>query len=118
MRVGIFGATGQVGGVMRTILAQREFPVDELPAVRLGALGVASAPGNRLAHALVGVGTALVIAFLAAPIVVLVAVSFTADQFAHFPPNGFSLKWYVVLPSLPGLGEALVLSLGSRSFRQ
>jgi aspartate-semialdehyde dehydrogenase len=30
MRVGIFGATGQVGGVMRTLLAERSFPVTEL----------------------------------------------------------------------------------------
>ncbi|MFL6065800.1 MAG: aspartate-semialdehyde dehydrogenase [Friedmanniella sp.] len=30
MRVGIFGATGQVGGVMRTLLDQRDFPVSEL----------------------------------------------------------------------------------------
>ncbi len=30
MRVGIFGATGQVGGVMREMLAERAFPVDEL----------------------------------------------------------------------------------------
>jgi aspartate-semialdehyde dehydrogenase len=30
MRVGVFGATGQVGGVMREILAERKFPVDEL----------------------------------------------------------------------------------------
>jgi aspartate-semialdehyde dehydrogenase len=30
MRVGIFGATGQVGGVMRTLLAERRFPVTEL----------------------------------------------------------------------------------------
>jgi aspartate-semialdehyde dehydrogenase len=30
MRVGIFGATGQVGGVMRQVLAERSFPVDEL----------------------------------------------------------------------------------------
>lgn len=30
MRVGIVGATGQVGGVMRTILAERAFPLDEL----------------------------------------------------------------------------------------
>jgi aspartate-semialdehyde dehydrogenase len=30
MRVGIFGATGQVGGVMRSILAERDFPVDEM----------------------------------------------------------------------------------------
>ncbi|WP_030760844.1 aspartate-semialdehyde dehydrogenase [Streptomyces sp. NRRL F-2664] len=30
MRVGIVGATGQVGAVMRGILAERKFPVDEL----------------------------------------------------------------------------------------
>src|SRR5438270_6546051 len=30
MHVGIVGATGQVGGVMRSILAEREFPVDTL----------------------------------------------------------------------------------------
>ncbi len=30
MRIGIVGATGQVGGVMRRILAERDFPVDEL----------------------------------------------------------------------------------------
>ena len=30
MKVGVFGATGQVGGVMRSILAERNFPVDEI----------------------------------------------------------------------------------------
>jgi len=30
MRVGIVGATGQVGGVMQAILAERSFPIDEL----------------------------------------------------------------------------------------
>ena len=30
MRVGVFGATGQVGGVMRTLLAERKLPVTEL----------------------------------------------------------------------------------------
>ncbi|MBV1851646.1 aspartate-semialdehyde dehydrogenase [Catellatospora tritici] len=30
MRIGIVGATGQVGGVMRRVLAERKFPVDEL----------------------------------------------------------------------------------------
>jgi aspartate-semialdehyde dehydrogenase len=30
MRVGVFGATGQVGGVMRAVLADRAFPVDEM----------------------------------------------------------------------------------------
>ncbi|MGH9135841.1 MAG: aspartate-semialdehyde dehydrogenase [Acidimicrobiales bacterium] len=30
MRVGVFGATGQVGGVMRRLLVERGFPVDEI----------------------------------------------------------------------------------------
>ncbi|MDN5790975.1 MAG: aspartate-semialdehyde dehydrogenase [Micrococcales bacterium] len=30
MRVGIFGATGQVGGVMRALLEERDFPVEEV----------------------------------------------------------------------------------------
>jgi aspartate-semialdehyde dehydrogenase len=30
MRIGIIGATGQVGGVMLRVLAERQFPVDEL----------------------------------------------------------------------------------------
>lgn len=30
MKIGIVGATGQVGGVMRDILAERDFPVDQL----------------------------------------------------------------------------------------
>jgi aspartate-semialdehyde dehydrogenase len=30
MRVGVVGATGQVGGVMRRMLAERAFPVDEI----------------------------------------------------------------------------------------
>ncbi len=30
MRIGVFGATGQVGGVMRTLLAERNFPITEI----------------------------------------------------------------------------------------
>src|SRR5690349_24620078 len=30
MRVGVFGATGQVGGVMRTLLAERAFPITDI----------------------------------------------------------------------------------------
>ncbi|MBE7190103.1 MAG: aspartate-semialdehyde dehydrogenase, partial [Jatrophihabitans endophyticus] len=30
MRVGVVGATGQVGAVMRRLLAERSFPVDEI----------------------------------------------------------------------------------------
>ncbi|MGP8222346.1 MAG: aspartate-semialdehyde dehydrogenase, partial [Acidimicrobiales bacterium] len=30
MRVGVFGATGQVGAVMRSILAERRFPAESV----------------------------------------------------------------------------------------
>ena len=30
MRIGVFGATGQVGSVMRTLLAERTFPLDDI----------------------------------------------------------------------------------------
>ena len=30
MRVGVFGATGQVGGVMRRLLEERNYPVDQI----------------------------------------------------------------------------------------
>ncbi|MGL4173696.1 MAG: aspartate-semialdehyde dehydrogenase [Actinomycetota bacterium] len=30
MRIGVFGATGQVGGVMRALLAERKFPAEEV----------------------------------------------------------------------------------------
>ncbi|RYZ29766.1 MAG: aspartate-semialdehyde dehydrogenase, partial [Propionibacteriaceae bacterium] len=30
MRVGVFGATGQVGGVMRALLAERAFPLEQV----------------------------------------------------------------------------------------
>ncbi len=30
LRIGVVGATGQVGGVMRALLAERKFPADEV----------------------------------------------------------------------------------------
>ncbi|HKY67797.1 MAG TPA: aspartate-semialdehyde dehydrogenase, partial [Acidimicrobiales bacterium] len=30
VRVGVVGATGQVGGVMREVLAERDFPVSDI----------------------------------------------------------------------------------------
>jgi putative spermidine/putrescine transport system permease protein len=51
-------------------------------------------PGQRFA-ALVHAGVAYaVLAFLVAPIVVIVPLSFSAGSFFHFPLPGFSLRWY------------------------
>lgn len=37
---------------------------------------------------------ALTIAFLAAPVLIIVSVSFTSAEFVSFPPRGFSLRWF------------------------
>jgi aspartate-semialdehyde dehydrogenase len=46
MRVAVFGATGQVGGVMRLVLVERKFPVDEIRF-----FASARSVGRRLAFA-------------------------------------------------------------------
>ena len=38
----------------------------------------------------------LIYAFLAAPILIVVGASFNAGNFLTFPPQGLSLRWYVV----------------------
>lgn len=53
-----------------------------------------------------------VLTFLAAPMLALIAVSFTAGPFIDFPPVGFSLKWYAAVGSVHGLAGAIALSLG------
>lgn len=37
---------------------------------------------------------ALTIAFLAAPVAIIVCVAFTSAEFVSFPPTGFSLRWF------------------------
>lgn len=37
---------------------------------------------------------ALVVAFILAPLVVIVGASFTTTPYIHFPPVGFTLEWY------------------------
>lgn len=37
---------------------------------------------------------ALTIAFLAAPVLIIVSVAFTSAEFVSFPPSGFSLRWF------------------------
>lgn len=51
---------------------------------------------NRIHPALL-VAHALVIAFLAAPIVVVALVSFTPSQYLSIPTTSFSLRWYEAL---------------------
>lgn len=58
---------------------------------------------------LTGIPAYLVLAFMLAPLGVVVASSFTAGSIAQFPPDGLSLRWYE-----DGLQrEAFVRSLGN-----
>ena len=53
-----------------------------------------------------------VMTYIAAPLVIIVAVSFTPSEFLTFPPGGFSLRWYVTFFTDGSWVVALVNSLG------
>lgn len=54
---------------------------------------------------------ALVYVLILAPIVVVVMLSFSADNFILFPPSGYSLRWFRQLPGNGPLLAALWLSV-------
>lgn len=54
---------------------------------------------------------ALVYALILAPIVVVVALAFSADSFILFPPSGYSLRWFQALAAHGPLLAALGLSV-------
>ena len=54
---------------------------------------------------------ALVYLFILAPILVVIPVSFSEKEYLVFPPQGFSLRWYVNFFSTRELADSLWLSL-------
>jgi putative spermidine/putrescine transport system permease protein len=50
--------------------------------------------GQKVARAGLALVTVLVLAFLVAPILVIVPLSFSAGSFFYYPLPGFSLRWY------------------------
>ena len=64
-----------------------------------------------LSTRLLGIFTALVLIFIMAPIVVVVAASFTEANFISFPPKGLSVKWYYAITQSPEFMSALRYSL-------
>ena len=52
----------------------------------------------------------IVYAMILAPIVVVVALAFSADDFIVFPPSGYSLRWFQALAGNGPLLDALLLS--------
>jgi len=53
----------------------------------------------------------LVLAFLVAPVAIIVVISFSNSELLTFPPPGYSLRWYVKLFSDPGWRHSLWISL-------
>ncbi|CAN7637256.1 ABC transporter permease [Brucella pseudogrignonensis] len=53
----------------------------------------------------------LVLFFLILPILVIIPISFSADQYLKFPPSGFSLQWYRRFFLPPEWMESLWLSV-------
>ena len=50
---------------------------------------------------------ALILLFLTAPIIVVVATAFTTTGYPVFPPQGFTLKWFERFLAMPEFTEAV-----------
>jgi putative spermidine/putrescine transport system permease protein len=59
-----------------------------------------------------GAVLALVLAFMAMPILLIVVNSFNREHYSVFPPPGFSLRWYANIVRVPNLGAAAANSFG------
>jgi putative spermidine/putrescine transport system permease protein len=53
----------------------------------------------------------LMLLFLAAPIAIVIIVSFSDASFVYFPPPGYSTRWYAALLEYDGFIESFLLSL-------
>lgn len=53
----------------------------------------------------------LMLLFLAAPMVIVLIVSFSDAEFVYFPPPGYTLRWYSHLLSMEGFVDSFFLSL-------
>ncbi len=63
---------------------------------------------TRILGPLYGVAVAI---FLLSPLLIVIAVSFNADEFVAFPPAGLSLRWYRALLLSPDMFHAFALSI-------
>ena len=73
--------------------------------------------GERITRVALGVFTALVLAFLVAPILTIVPLSFSSGSFFYYPLPGFSLRWYEDFFTssfwLPALKNSLVVGVSA-----
>jgi putative spermidine/putrescine transport system permease protein len=67
---------------------------------------------SRRARILLGAVNAAIYAFLLAPILVVIVVSFGDAAYLQFPPRRLSLRWYTDLGEYPDFVRSFWLSLG------
>ena len=65
---------------------------------------------NFLTAVPLGILNALIIAFLVAPIVVVIGTAFTTTGYPVFPPHGFTWKWFHRFLAMEGFLESVWLS--------
>src|ERR1700694_5290426 len=65
---------------------------------------------NRLGRLMVGGVSCLVLVFLAVPLIVVVAISFTTTEYLRFPPVGMTTRWYAAVFGHPTFVEAFIVS--------
>lgn len=53
----------------------------------------------------------IAIVALAAPVIVILMLSFTGEEALHFPPSSYSLRWYEALLSANELRDSFIISL-------
>ena len=63
----------------------------------------------------VRVGVTLLYVFVLAPIVLVIAISFSGDNFIAFPPQSWGLRWYRALLAHEGFARGLRVSLALAS---
>jgi putative spermidine/putrescine transport system permease protein len=57
------------------------------------------------------VASALVLAFLYLPLVILTIYAFNPSRIMAWPPTGFTLQWFAEAAANPSVGQAIVNSL-------
>ncbi len=65
---------------------------------------------DRLGRLSIAGVSCIVLLYLALPLLVVIAISFTETEYLKFPPQGFTWRWYWKVVSDPTFVEAFVVS--------
>jgi putative spermidine/putrescine transport system permease protein len=65
---------------------------------------------DRLGRIVIAAVSWIAMLYLALPLLVVIAISFTATEYLTFPPQGLTLRWYWQVVSDPTFVEAFVVS--------